>query len=251
MGSLVLRADERHRDSRECAEENARGAPPRLGYRGGVSRRAQQIVIAVVALALVVSVGAVGLSGLLGPAQDPQAARSEGASAPADTRAAVDPASQPRPSPTTAPERPAQMDQQTAEGAQAALRYMLEVYAYMMATGDTAAWTAGVDPTCQVCVQFIANAEQLHAQGGYGAGGEFTVTATSFEGSGEPPASGVATADFHQAAQVIVDDPTKEPLAEPEVTARIQARMAWDGEGWRVGDMTILQPTGAASDGGA
>lgn len=208
-----------------------------------MSRRTQQIIIAVIALALIVSVGAVGLSGLLTSGQDE-------ASDPTDTRAAVDPSSQPDPSPTTAPAAPPEMSQQTAEGAQATLRYLLDTYAYMMATGDTAAWTQGVDPNCQVCVQFIANATQLHDQGGYGVGGEFTVTGTSFDGVGEPPASGTATADFTEAQQLIIDDPAKEPLAQDEIGGRIQAKMVWDGERWRVGDMSIADAESGASDGG-
>lgn len=208
----------------------------------------QQIIIALVALALIVPVGAVGLTQILGDegSGDPSATATD----PADTRAAVDPASQPAPSPTTAPTPPPEMTQQTSEGAQATLRYLLDGYAYMMATGDTEAWSQAVDPTCQVCVTFIATATQLHGQGGYGVGGEFTVTATSFTGIDDPPASGVATADFTEAPQLIIDDPAKEPLSQPELSGRIQARMAWDGERWRVGDLSIEEPGQAASDGG-
>lgn len=216
-----------------------------LGYRGPVSRRTQRIVIAVVALALIVSMGAVGLSGLLGSRGDDQAQD------PQDTRAAVDPSSQPRPSPTTAPAAPSGMDQQTADGAQATLRNMLDAYAYMMATGDTKTWESSIDPTCQVCVTFVANAKKLHEQGGWSVGGEFTVAATSFQGNGEPPASGIVTADFHQAQQQIIDDPKKEAAVMPAVDARIQASMVWDGQRWRVGDMSIVQGGGASDAGGA
>lgn len=220
-----------------------------LGYRGGVSRRTQRIVIAVVALALIASMGAVGLSSMFSADPGTTAAEQNGSSL-GDTRPVVDPATQPKPSPTTAPEPPVAMHEQSSEGAQASLGYMLDSYAYMMATGDTSAWSSGINPTCQVCVQFVANAKALHTQGGWSAGGEFTVTATSFQGVGDPPASGVATADFHQAPQRIVDDPSRESATMPEVTAQIQARMAWDGEQWRVGDMTIVQPGTGPSDGG-
>lgn len=207
----------------------------------------QQLVIALVALALVVPFGAIGLAQLFG---DQGSSEEATATAATDTRAAVDPSSQPEPAPTTAPTPPAGLTEQTSDGAQATLRYLLESYAYMMATGDTQAWTQGVDPACQVCVTFIANAKQLHQQGGWGVGGEFTVTATSFEGTGEPPVSGTATADFTQGEQLIIDDPAKEPLTQPSVTAQIQARMAWDGERWRVGDMSILEQGQATSDAG-
>lgn len=216
----------------------------------------QRIVIAVVALVLVVPIGAVGVAQMLGGSGG---AGSSAASDPADTRAAVDPAAQPRPSPTTAPAAPAALTEQTSEGAQATLRYVLETYAYMMATGDTAAWSSAIDPNCQVCVQFVAEATQLHQQGGWGVGGEFTVSATSFEGTGDPPASGVATADFQEAALAVIDDPAKEPLTQGALSGQIQARLAWDGERWRIGDLAIADAAGpgvsdgggAASDGGS
>lgn len=199
----------------------------------------QKIVIVVAALSLVVPFGAIGLAQLFG---DQQPSEEVTASDPADTRAAVDPSSQPQPAPTTAPTPPPELTEQSSAGAQATLRYLLDSYAYMMATGDTTAWTQAVDPTCQVCVTFIANATRLNEQGGWSVGGEFSVTATSFQGVGERPASGTATADFTQGEQLIIDDPAKEPLTQPTVTATIQARMAWDGERWRIGDMSILEP---------
>lgn len=242
-------------DCSECSEPPGRPEPrghrteprparSRLGYRVRVSRTAQRIVIAVIALALVVSMGAVGLAGLFSSPDDTQAQD------PTDTRAAVDPSSQPQPSPTAKPEAPAEMTQQSPEGAQATLRYMLDSYAYMMATGDTESWEGSISPECQVCVQFVANAKQLHTQGGWSVGGEFTVGAMTFQGNGEPPASGIATAEFHQAEQRIIDDPAKEAATMPEVDAQIQASMVWDGERWRVGDMSIIEPGTGPSDAG-
>lgn len=209
------------------------------------------MVIAAVAVALVVPLGAVGLAQVMG-GDDHRGAQGSQSSAPADTRPAVDPASQPSPSPTSPPEAPAALTEQSSQGAQATLRYVLETYAYMMATGDTDPWTNSVDPNCQVCVQFIANAKQLHSQGGWGVGGGFTVAGTGFEGTGEPPASGTATADFRQDQLTIVDDPSKQPQVEPELAGQIQARMVWDGSRWRVGDMTVADvQQGGGSDGGA
>lgn len=214
-----------------------------------MSRRTQKIVILVAALALILPFGAAGLVGALGGsdgASDPSASASAD-----DQRARVDPASQPRPAPTAMPAPPEGMDVQSAEGAQATLVHLLDAYAPMMATGDTSVWSEHIDPACAVCVQFVATAEQLHSQGGWSVGGEFTVTGTSFEAVGDPPASGVVTVDFVQAEQVIVDDPARTPLTQSGVTARISARMAWDGSRWRVGDMTLETAPGTANDGGA
>lgn len=204
----------------------------------------QKIVIAVVALALLVPIGALGLSSALtaDPGQDPAA--SSGATA----APAVDPASQPSASPTALP--PAPQAGQDAHGAQATASYLLQTYAYMMATGDTAPWEARIDPGCQVCVQFVANAKKLHSEGGYSVGGEFTIAKVGFQGAGTPPATGTATVDFSQSTQQVITDPRQAGQTVPALTGRIQMKLAWDGKAWRVGDMSVVDAHGA-SDGGS
>ncbi|MCL6423095.1 DUF6318 family protein [Brachybacterium sp. JHP9] len=211
-----------------------------------MNSRMQKVVILVVALVLVLPLGAVGLLQAFGPGEGDVPA----ATAPADTRPAVDPASQPSPSPTTAPALPAGLTEQSADGAQATARYTLESYAYMMAIGDMQAWGAVIDGGCQVCQSFLSNATQLHSQAGYQSGGVFTVTGTTFEGTGEPPASGTVTLQVTQDPAVIIDDPTREGVDVPGFAGEMQMVMVWDGTQWRVGDMAITADSGSVSDGG-
>ena len=69
-------------------------------------------------------------------------------------------------------------------------------------------------------------------------------------GNGEPPATGTVVAEFTQEESILVDDPSLQANQLSEVTGQIIATVAWDGERWRVTDMTIAPPEGEASDAG-
>lgn len=226
-------------------------------YRGPVDRPAQRIVIIVLAILLVVPIGALGLSGMLGGSDEPSATQAPtGPADPADNRPTMDPADQPPRPEVAKPEAPAVMSEQTPEGAEATLAYLLESYTYMMTSGDTSVWEASTDPNCSVCMTFLDNARVLNDQGGYLVDGEFVVDSTSFQAAGDPaaggaPASGVATAHFTQAESILVDDPTRQAIPLGAVTGQIQAQMLWDGQRWLIGDMTYLPAAGQGEGGGA
>ncbi|MCT1385432.1 DUF6318 family protein [Brachybacterium sp. p3-SID1565] len=250
-----------------------------------MDRPVQRLVIIVLALLLVLPLGYMGITGLMGGPSGQDPSSSQGQQDPADDRPDVDPADQPQRPEIAKPEPPAAMTEQTAAGAEATLTYLLDSYTYMMTTGDTSVWEQSTDPNCSVCMTFLANARVLNEQGGYLVDGEFTVESTSFQAAGgdapadgdaaadsdapadggsaapgdggsaapgDAPASGLATVTFTQAESILVDDPTKESIPLEAVTGQIQAQMVWNGERWLVGDMSYL-PTGAgtgASDGG-
>lgn len=211
-------------------------------YPGRVKRPTQRIVIIVLALLLMIPVGVIGIGQLGGDSS--QEAQTE------DPRPTVNPSEQ-KPRPEVAmPEAPAVMQEQSAEGAEATLTYMLGSYTYMMTTGDTSVWEGSVDQNCAVCTSFLENAQLLSDQGGYLVGGEFTVDGTAFEGTGEPPATGTVTAQFAQAESTLVDDPTRLAYDLDSVSGELAADMAWDGETWRVTDMSLVPDESAASDAG-
>jgi hypothetical protein len=224
-------------------------------YPGRVSRRTQQIIIAVVALALVVPFGAVGLAQVFGNSNGKDSPAASASPSAEDTRPAVDPSSQPSPSPTKGPSFPEEaMSDQSSEGAQKVATYLLESYGYMMATGDVDGWMKLVDSNCQVCTSFLSNASQLHEQDGYQVGGEFSVTSSSFDGAGDPPTSGTVTVDVTQEDAQIIDDPNKQAAEVEGFSGQMQMKLNWDGSQWKVGDMSITGADGAsgsgASDGG-
>ncbi|MBP2380114.1 DUF6318 family protein [Brachybacterium sacelli] len=223
-----------------------------------MNRPAQRIIVAVLALVLVIPLGAIGLSSVFGPQdeEEQQAAESsqgaENAENPEnpENRPTADPDDQPPRPELPRPEEPAGLTEQSSEGAEATLTYLLESYSYMMSSGDVSVWEDSVDPQCQVCATFLDNAQLLADQGGYLVDGDFEVHSASFEGTGEPPASGEVTADFTQEASVLVDDPNLQASRLDEVSGQLVAQIAWDGDRWRVTDMSIA-PEGGGTGGGA
>lgn len=129
-------------------------------------------MVLVFALALIIPFGLVGMGQLSGNNEQtvPGAAR--------DTRGPADPASQPKPTNTTAP-NPAKfagMNQPTEAGAKASADHLFAVYAYMIATGDTSQWEQLSAPECQECLAFSSQSAALHQQGGWIVGGEITLS---------------------------------------------------------------------------
>ncbi|MDO5661315.1 MAG: DUF6318 family protein [Brachybacterium sp.] len=213
-----------------------------------MSRQMQKIVVLLFALALVIPMGAVGLANVFGQGEEPDAPP---VTQEEDPRPEVDPEDQPTPTATEVPERPGAMDEQSAAGAEATLEHVLASYPYMMATGDVEPWTASMAEDCEVCVQFVANAQLLHEQGGYLVGGEFDVRETTFEGEGDPPTSGAVTADFLEAEAQLVDDPTREAHQLDAVEGVLEAQMVWDTdrERWVIQDMQMQLPEQPDGDG--
>ncbi|PWH06366.1 hypothetical protein DEO23_05150 [Brachybacterium endophyticum] len=216
-----------------------------------MKRRTQQIIIAVVALALVIPFGAVGLSQVFGKSNGKDApSASASPTAEQDTRPAVDPSSQPDPSPTSGPKLPKDaLTDQSEDGATKVGTYLLDSYGYMMATGDVKGWGEVVDSNCEVCTTFLSNATQLHEQGGYQSGGEFTVKSASFDGAGDPPTSGTLSVEVTQKDAQIVDDPKKQAQEVDGFSGEMQMKLNWDGSQWKVGDMSITGADGASGGG--
>lgn len=100
---------------------------------------------------------------------------------PTETATAVDtptPAeSEPAPGPTPWPEpvRPEAMDRDDAEGAQAAAEYFMALYGYIFATGDLSEWSEMSYEDCVFCAGAAERVAELHDDGGYAVGGEFTI----------------------------------------------------------------------------
>jgi hypothetical protein len=125
------------------------------------------------ALGVVVAVGVVvaGCTGGGEPVPSPSAEESVEPS----------PTETPEPEPTETgpvkPERPAAMDRTDGEGAAAAAEYFLDLYPYVMATGDTTEWDAMTwDETCGFCTGVRADAVEVATNGEAFTGGELTLT---------------------------------------------------------------------------
>ena len=71
----------------------------------------------------------------------------------------------------TAPARPAAMDAAGPAGAAAAASYLMQLYPYVLATGDLAEWDALSADTCDFCANTRAEVQELQAAGLRSVGG--------------------------------------------------------------------------------
>ncbi len=207
-----------------------------------MSKTTQRIVVLIFALALIIPAGLVGLGQF---SQNNQGEQQVADSA-QDTRKKVDPASQPTPTNTTAPSRAdfPSIDEESEAGAKATAQYLFAVYAYMIGTGDTDAWRELMDPSCEECVRFADNAEQLHAAGGWIVGGEITlsdekVTLTKSEASDGDQQAAKVDATFHEAPATLIDDPTREPATRGASSGKFSVGMRYVEGRWRVTSMAV------------
>jgi len=83
----------------------------------------------------------------------------------------------PSQSPIVAPVRPAEMERSDEVGALAAAEYFMELFAYVMATGDVVEWDAVSDPSCGFCANVRTDASDIFGAGGSYRGGAFSLTA--------------------------------------------------------------------------
>jgi hypothetical protein len=70
------------------------------------------------------------------------------------------------------------MEKQDAEGAAAAAEYFIEMYDYVMKTGDSAEWDAMSHETCGSCEEMIQQAVEIRATKATVEGGETTASVT-------------------------------------------------------------------------
>ncbi|MEG3614992.1 DUF6318 family protein [Isoptericola haloaureus] len=123
--------------------------------------------------------GAALLTGCTGDQPAPEAVAS---SPPASTPASDPPSAEPSPSPSPSetgpskPERPAAMDKKDADGAAAAVKYILALEQPMMVTGDTAEWERRSHRSCEYCASRLDQAQTIAERGDIFEGGDVSVT---------------------------------------------------------------------------
>lgn len=136
--------------------------------RWGVSGRGTRMSGATMRVAgLVVAVG-FALSACTGSTPDPGVS---GSPTDESTPVASESAS-PTPSVPAKPERPEAMERDDAEGAAAAAEYFIELYPYVMATGDTREFEAMSHRACGFCDDALEQAERIKDHGYTYTGGD-------------------------------------------------------------------------------
>ena len=168
---------------RHPARAHARRVPAAHGWSGSHLRHRRAAAGLVVACVLALGAGACSMRGARTEASasasasaSAAVARAEkgvadaNASATASREAALSPelkAQRDAALAEPAPEKPDQMNEETAEGAAASVGYFLDLYRYAFMTGNTTELEAISEERCKFCQSTIDDANEAHKKGGW------------------------------------------------------------------------------------
>lgn len=167
------------------------------------------------------------------PAPTDPGTTAEATTSPSPSAAESSPAPPPTPV-VVAPERPAEMDDDGYEGAQAAAKYFQLLDPYMMKTGDTAEWEAMSHKECSTCANRLETAQTIVANGDLFEGGETTVRVLHIYEQDEP--TGIWPLDVEvTTAEATITAPDGEVVFTEEATTfRDRMEVARRGGQWVV-----------------
>ena len=167
---------------RHPARAHTRRMPAVYGWTGSCFRR-RRVAVGLVVCVLLLGVGACSMRGARAEASasasasaSAAVARAEqgiadaNASATASREAALSPelrAQRDAALAEPAPDKPPQMNEETAEGAAASVGYFLDLYRYAFMTGNTTELETISEDQCKFCKSAIDNAAALHNSGGW------------------------------------------------------------------------------------
>lgn len=130
------------------------------------------------------------------------------------------------------PERPEAMSRDDAEGAAAAAVYFLELYPYIMATGDTTEWDAMSFETCDSCARLREQAAEIKAKGETFSGGETTVSVTETYSRDDLTGIYPLDATISQEKQRTVDRSGNETWTLPAETSHSRIEVGRNSDAW-------------------
>lgn len=152
----------------------------------------------------------------------------------------AEPTEEPEPSPTETgpvkPERPAAMEQEDAEGAAAAAEYFIELYDYVMITGDVSEWKAMAHESCGFCAKATGQSETINERSDVFAGG--STTAQLVEAFQRDEATGIFPLDMQveQAAISIEDSSGATVYSSDAISSLYRVEM-----GLRQGEWVVVE----------
>ncbi|WP_402373950.1 MULTISPECIES: DUF6318 family protein [Isoptericola] len=160
-------------------------------------------------------------------------------SSPAPSATESSPAASPTPV-VIAPERPAAMDDEGYQGAEAAAKYFLSLDDYMMKTGDTAEWEAMSHKKCTFCAERLEQARTIADEGQNWSGGENAVQILHTYEQDRP--TGIWPIDIEVTVEPTrVTDPSgKETYVSDEVVAERRLEVVHRGDEWKVVDLFAM-----------
>ncbi|GAA1984125.1 hypothetical protein GCM10009718_21840 [Isoptericola halotolerans] len=182
--------------------------------------------LSAVALVALLLVGCTGPE----PATDP-GTTAEAAPSPSVSAAESSPAPSPTPV-VVAPERPAAMDDDGYEGAEAAAVYFLSLDDYIMKTGDTTEWEAMSHPECSTCSKRLEQAQHIAQNGDTFTGGE--MSANILHTYEQDEATGIWPLDIKVSVEpvVITDQAGDQVFADDAVEAEQRFEVLRQRDQW-------------------
>ncbi|MFD6092402.1 DUF6318 family protein [Oerskovia sp. NPDC060338] len=181
------------------------------------------------AIALVIGMGVV-LGGCSTPAPEVEKTPPVVSQAPSPT-----PTPTPTPTGPVKPERPADMDRTDEVGAAAAATYFLELYPYVMATGDFVEWDAMTwADLCTFCTSSKERQIQRAAAAETYEGGEVSVAVVSTYPLDSLIGGYPLDVQMEQREAVIRDSDGTEKDRQSGFSGQLRVEMLNDGTNWRV-----------------
>ena len=141
---------------------------------------------------------------------------------------------------TSEPQRPAEADQRTVDGAVAAAQYFIGLRPYLQATGESTAWQAMSGPDCAYCASAAATATALHSAGGWTDPWDQQIGFFSISADAEGPDHYTVTLDV-TSGEYLTHPMGEEPATTAAAQGSLRVRLHWEDQaGWRIDDVAAL-----------
>ena len=141
---------------------------------------------------------------------------------------------------TSEPQRPAEADQRTVDGAVAAAQYFIGLRPYLQATGESTAWQAMSGPDCAYCASAAATATALHSAGGWTDPWDQQIGFFSISADAEGPDRYTVTLDV-TSGEYLTHPMGEEPATTAAAQGSLRVCLHWEDQvGWRIDDVAAL-----------
>ena len=141
---------------------------------------------------------------------------------------------------TPEPQRPAEADQRTVDGAVAAAQYFIGLRPYLQATGESTAWQAMSGPDCAYCASTAAAATALHSAGGWTDPWDQQIGFFSISADTGGPDRYTVTLDV-TSGEYLTHPMGEEPATTAAAQGSLRVRLHWEDQaGWRIDDVAAL-----------
>lgn len=140
----------------------------------------------------------------------------------------------PSPPVPTKPERPEAMEREDAEGAAAAAEYFIELYPYVMATGDTEEFEAMSHRACGFCDDALEQAKRIEARNYTYSGGGSTFSLIETYMRDEVTGIFPLDAEISQNPSLISDTQGKEVYSADATVSESRVEMGISNGEWVV-----------------